>query len=1226
MNNLKKVFTFGVVLATVVWTMGVAALVPTANAQTALEAGDLIKGSYEAVYYYAGDGDRYVYPQDKYFFTWRYDFSDVMTITDEELASISLATNILVRPGTKLVKIQSIPKVYAVGRNGQLYWVNGASAADTLFGADWTGRVMDVQDSFWSNYTDTGTELDGTWYPDGNLIKSATAPDVYLVWDGMLRRIASEAAFNANRFMWEYVSVAPQSVIDSYTMGTEVTGAEADLLDDSQGGGYEVPAEAEGTLTVSLASDTPASASVPQGANADFTKLVLTAGGSNVSIDKMYLTRYGLSNNNDAENIKLLDMDGVQWGNTAGNLNSNGVATITFTTPLSLTANSTNEYMVRSGVPTGAIVGNTLAFGIADETGIDCSAAVMGSFPVVGNEMDIVGTTIGSVSVSNDGTVVDTTPDAGDTDVVLNKFKVTAGSTEGIVIETITLLESGSASLSDTTNIELYDVTNSQSLGEVDWNSAGKAVFTGLNIPVSKGDTNRFKVLADIVSGAGQKVNADLIDGSDVLMTVKGATYGFYITPDNPSGWDGKGSSDQKINSGALNISLADSTPPVGNITEADDQLLTVWDFEAKGEDVTITNVDVTLTPGGEAAGADFISCVLRDETGDVVAGPQDGTNTTDGATDTLSFSDTFIVPIGVHEYSFECNVFDSDNDDWGGGTNDTVQAGIAAATDVTAKGFTTNTSITPDGSFAVNGKTQTIKFAQLSATTLSNPAEREIVPGANNVLWMTASLSAAGSGEDVMVDTVVIEDNFTDTSGNNDGISVIDNMEIWADLDGDGTYETSVSDIENPTVIGGSATYTQTFTMDPLITVPKDEDVRIALYADLASSAGVTDIHQIRIDQVATAVSGYGDDTGTTVQLSAAASGNGQNFTVAGNGSLTLTIDASSPTDYSAPVATHDYLVEGGANQVTLVAFKLDETSKAEDMELDELTITDDGSDALVDKFYLFVGPEGSQTQVASATPSGGTATFYLDDGEVVVPADDDVILTVKADINNIDGTTVAEQDNVIATVNDATTNELKATGLSSGQQVNAASGTNVDGPSFVGLSSVPAVNFADGWTDYYSKSLTTGSNVKIGVIEVTAGDQDINFESGDSNQLSIQISGYATGGDAAGDENITFKDGSGNILAVIAANIDNGAVSAQVDCDFTTGSGSDLTISAGTTKTIEVYADTTGYTAAGDNLQVWLDAAEDDVGFGINGAVGDNYKYGDVLNRGGQYGAPLN
>jgi hypothetical protein len=382
--------------------------------------------------------------------------------------------------------------------------------------------------------------------------------------------------------------------------------------------------------------------------------------------------------------------------------------------------------------------------------------------------------------------------------------------------------------------------------------------------------------------------------------------------------------------------------------------------------------------------------------------------------------------------------------------------------------------------------------------------------------------------------------------------------------------------------------------------------------------------VHQLRIDQAASAVSGYGNDTGATV--SAAASGNGQAFTVANNGSLTLTIDASSPSNYTSPVASHDYLVEGGASQVTLVAFKLDETSKAEDMELDELTITDDGSGTLADKFYLFVGPEGSQTQVASATPSGGTATFYLEDGEVVVPADDDVILTVKADINNVDGTTVAEQDNVIATVNDATTSELKATGLSSGLQVNAASGTNVDGPSFVGLSSVPAVNFADGWTDDYSKSLTTGSNVKIGVLEITAGDQDINFESGDNNQLSIQISGNATGGDA-GTENITFKDGSGNVLAVIGADIDSAGFSTtQVDCDFTTGGGSDLTIPAGTTETIEVYADTSGYTTAGDNLQVWLDAAEADVDFGINGATGDNYQYGDVLNRGGQYGATLN
>ncbi|MBU4421938.1 hypothetical protein L6259_01200 [Candidatus Parcubacteria bacterium] len=118
-----------------------------------LEAGDLIKASLPAVYYYSTDGRRYVFPNEKTYNTWYEGFAGVKTITDAELASIQIGGNAVYRAGVKLVKIQTDPKVYAVAKDGVLRWVKTESIAVALYGADWAQKVEDIPDAFFTNYT-----------------------------------------------------------------------------------------------------------------------------------------------------------------------------------------------------------------------------------------------------------------------------------------------------------------------------------------------------------------------------------------------------------------------------------------------------------------------------------------------------------------------------------------------------------------------------------------------------------------------------------------------------------------------------------------------------------------------------------------------------------------------------------------------------------------------------------------------------------------------------------------------------------------------------------------------------------------------------------------------------------------------------------------------------------------------------------------------------------------
>ena len=122
--------------------------------------GSLIKGSLPAVYWCGADGKRYVFTNDKAYFSWYADFSGLQTVSDATLASITIGGNITYRPGVKMVKIMSDPKVYAVARGGVLRWVSTQEKARELYGSTWNKMIDDVPDSFFVNYA-IGEPIEG---------------------------------------------------------------------------------------------------------------------------------------------------------------------------------------------------------------------------------------------------------------------------------------------------------------------------------------------------------------------------------------------------------------------------------------------------------------------------------------------------------------------------------------------------------------------------------------------------------------------------------------------------------------------------------------------------------------------------------------------------------------------------------------------------------------------------------------------------------------------------------------------------------------------------------------------------------------------------------------------------------------------------------------------------------------------------------------------------------
>src|SRR3989339_851464 len=183
----KRALSVAVAAATIMFSAGATLLAP--SMASAASAGDLIKGtSLSTVYYYGFDGMRYTFPNEKTFMTWYSDFDDVTTISDSALAAISLAGNVVYRPGSYWVKIQSDPKTYAVSTDGTIHWIESEEVAVDLAGSNWAMGIHDVSDVFFTDYS-VGTSLmeaaafDYMLYMDGG--------DYFIAMDGEKREVSS---------------------------------------------------------------------------------------------------------------------------------------------------------------------------------------------------------------------------------------------------------------------------------------------------------------------------------------------------------------------------------------------------------------------------------------------------------------------------------------------------------------------------------------------------------------------------------------------------------------------------------------------------------------------------------------------------------------------------------------------------------------------------------------------------------------------------------------------------------------------------------------------------------------------------------------------------------------------------------------------------------------------------------------------------------------------------
>lgn len=509
MITLKKIVASSIV-ATTVLSM-VVAIAPVKAAVAT--AGDLIKQSgNSSVYYLGSDSKRYVFPNQATYMSWYSDFSMVKVIPQDELEGYGIGGNVTVRPGTKLVKITTNPKVYAVEPGGNLKAIADEASAKTLYGADWAKRVIDVPDAFFINYKDTGSTLTAGKYPAGSLVKfSATSPDVYYVnADGTASKIASEGAFTASRFQFE--NVLDGSAVTMPALGAEINGA---IATDLTSGAAGTVFTGGSSVTVALSGTTAASASVIIGqAAASMASFNLTAASDGaVKVTSLKLKRTGISADASLKNVYLYE------GNTRLT-DAAAVASgiITFTNAagiVSIPAGQTKTLTVKADIAGSAGVTIGVAINAASDITTD-GASVNGSFPAAGNLMSTVSASLAGVSLNTVTNPTSGSVNPGDTGVVVWSNNLTV-ATHDVNLKYLRLREIGSISSADLKDFELY-VGGVKVAGPVQMSSDFFVAFDLAAAPVKIAQGNKLvEVRASVVNGSSKSFSFSLRNVVDIV-------------------------------------------------------------------------------------------------------------------------------------------------------------------------------------------------------------------------------------------------------------------------------------------------------------------------------------------------------------------------------------------------------------------------------------------------------------------------------------------------------------------------------------------------------------------------------------------------------------------------------------------------------------------------------------------------------------------------------------
>ncbi|MBI2587839.1 hypothetical protein HYW30_00860, partial [Candidatus Azambacteria bacterium] len=664
----------------------------------------------------------------------------------------------------------------------------------------------------WSNVkTVTAAERDS--YTTSRLVRADGDTKVYLLSPdgdtGSRQWITTGEYFVSQGYDWDAVYTVNNFERDSYTSGADVGPAAA----PSPG--------VVGSLTVSLAADTPAAALVVQNAaRVPFTKVLFTASGGDVTIDTMTIERTGPSADANFSDLVLIDVETNAQIGTEKTLSSEHKAT--FLEDITVKGGTTKAVNI-SGNMAGTLNGGELAALKLLSVVTKSNASVSGT-PVTGNSMTMNSTlAIGTATVAAGGLVpAASTQRVGTVDYTLTSARITAGSAEDVEVQELKWFQNGTASDDDVANLDLYDAGTAVLYGTVAKPTAKYITFKFASpIVIKKGENKEFAIRGDIMSGSSRTV--DWVIDKRIDLIVKGKTYGYFILPSYPNTTDPRFNPSDTTTIGAGTITVSKSAVTSLNIASgANQQELGRFSFNVTGEPISLTRLVFYATTSGSINITNLTSLTLYDSSGNVVAGPVDTTVVTSQTTQgRATTTDTVIVPVGTtNTYILKGNLTTSFTH------NSTIQVGLISPNNqITARGQITNTTVTPSPSADTLADTVTVKAGALRVSLRTTPSAQNVIAGATDFTFAEVVLDASDSGEDVRVSTLRVKD----TVGTADTQDDIINQKL---LDGTTLLQTA-----QPT----EGTATTTFTLTTPLVIPKGTTKTITHKASVVSSATAT-------------------------------------------------------------------------------------------------------------------------------------------------------------------------------------------------------------------------------------------------------------------------------------------------------------------------------------------------------------------------------------------------
>lgn len=1096
---------------------GLLALPGAASAAT-LVSGDLIKASGPAVYYYGSDAKRYVFPNETTFFSWFMDFSSVKTISDAELAAIQIGGNMTIRPGTKLVKITTDPKVYAVTKCGTLHWVESESVAVSLYGSDWARRVVDVPDAFFVNYS-IGSSIPSAVHPNGSLVSYASAPsDVFVVWNGAKRKLTG-SAMSAN--MYNPANVITTTI--SYPAGADVTGREADLSDAVCLA--STPAQS-GTVTVSLASDTPAGATLPKGSSGSMlAKFNLVGGSSAVTINGLRVHRVGVGSTSDFSNVYLYDANGTRL--TTGRTINSTSNTVEFNgLNLAVGAGQTVPVVIVGDVAcsgtncASTTSGGQHAFEIMDAASVvmptTTGMTISGSFPVRANTFVIGTSAAARLDVQKGSTPADA--NVGSTQVEVSNFKLIA-NTNDIEVRRVTLFQGGDISNSDLRNFNLYQgSTLVASAASITGNGQIVLNFTPPYV-IPSGNTRVFSLKADVSGRSGRAIKTYVEYSTDIYAVDKTYGSGALVCINTSAAgcsssgatFDGTSSNFITLNTRGGQFTVAFNGPATQNVAKGQNGVVLYrFALTSQSSQLEVRNLYVVVgsTDGGQVCNGtaattcdeDFVKNVrIRDvATGATVQGPTSPTGgaiTGTGATSTITFSNSIYLNAGqTRNFEVVADLSSTSDTDFVDHSF-VVKLNTFNTNDIrvvdTGEYLTPSSSVVPNA--VITGNVMTVKASSLTVGLASSPSSMTVVKKQTLVPSLGMSFQA-GAQSNVLVTAVKVTGQASFTTS----ISAAAASQLATTVNSCALYEgdTVRSDSKTPDSSG-----VMNFT-NLNWRVERGANKTLVVKCTMASvlgGSGSTNKFSLGLVNGSADVTAQDDDSNTvSPTVTTALDANGDNsapsivMTVKSAGTVTIASDSMQQSTILVPVPGAWYPVA-----------QFSASAQNEDVRIERLVVTTTGDAAS----FSAIGIAKDGTLLNSSPLSGGMNSAQdidLSSAPIMVQKDVSTRFQLWAQLSNLQassqttvGTSAPRSGNsftvglAAGTVPSSVSSEydsnysgnfdVKMVGMGSGERI-YASGSSTFGNTFVVRKSKPTVAIATG-------SSTLSNNNEFPLLTFTVG-----------------------------------------------------------------------------------------------------------------------------------------